>query len=298
MEEDLCLPRMKPKNANTYDTVEIHYNDISKTGPRSLIHKKRTIKQAMKRGIAQGNWDKKVLLPGNTVPIPVLDINKSDFLYRQWNQVTIPSSNALIVFARDGSGSMDDFKCNIVSDLAFWIETWIKRDYNRTETLYLWHDTVAKEVSQHDFYHERHGGGTICSSVLQLLKKLIKLKYPPQKWNIYLVYFGDGDNFRKDNVQFLELLVDLEDSLNMAGLVQILSMDWEGSLREHVDSNLDKFKDMDFIRTSSVGGQKSEDDESGDIHYGYGVTERDERLDEDMRRAIVDILGASKGASK
>lgn len=294
MEEDLMLPRMKPKNQNTYDTMEIHYNDISKNGPRSLVHKRRTIKQAMKRGIAQGTWGKKVLLPGNTVPIPMLDIRNEDFLYRQWNQVKIPSANALIVFARDGSGSMDDFKCNIVSDLSFWIETWIKRDYNRTETLYLWHDTVAKEVSQYDFYHERHGGGTLCSSVLHLLRKLIKLKYSPEKWNIYLFYFGDGDNFRKDNQEFLDTLLALEDSLNMTGIVQILSMNWEGSLREHIDENVEKFKSTDFVRTASVGGHKGYDDDD-DVYYGsmMGDTERDERLDGEMKKAIVDILGTN-----
>jgi len=297
MEEDLRLPRMKPKNSNTYDCLETHYNDISRNGPRSLVHRRRTIKQAMKRSIAQGTWNQKVLLPGYTVPIPMLSIDDRDFLFRQWNQVRVPSANALIVFARDGSGSMDDFKCNIVSDLAFWIETWIKRDYDRTETLYLWHDTVAKEVSQYDFYHERHGGGTLCSSVLRLLRKLIRLKYPPQKWNIYLVYFGDGDNLKKDNAQFLDLLLELEDSLNMAGIVQILATEWEDSLRQHIDDNVEKFKSTDFIRTTSVGGHKGEDDGDGDdgTYYGSmgytGDTERDARLDEEMRRAIVDILG-------
>lgn len=285
LEEELHLPRMKPKNQNTYNTLKTQYTDISKTGPRSLINKRRTIKQAMKRGIAEGTWGEKKFLPGNTVPVPVLDIRNQDFLYRQWNQVTIPSANALIVFARDGSGSMDDLKCSIVSDLSFWIETWIKRDFNRTETLYLWHDTVAKEVSQYDFYHERHGGGTLCSSILQLLKTLIKLKYPPGKWNIYLFYFGDGDNFHKDNVKFVELLIELEDQLNMAGIVQVLATTWSDSLKEHIDNDMDVFKNPDFIRTASVGGQKGYD--SNDFYY----SERNETIDEEMKKAIVDILG-------
>lgn len=286
MEEELRLPRMKPKNSNTYESTKITYNDISKVGPQSLIHRKRSIKEAMKRGIAQGKWGEKQLLPGFNTPIPILNITKDDFLYRQWNEVKIPKANALIVFGRDGSGSMDDFKCNIVSDLAFWIETWIKRDYEKTETLYLWHDTEAKEVSQYDFYHERHGGGTICSSVLQLLKKLIKLKFSPEKWNIYWVYFGDGDNYSNDNALFLELLLELEDSLNMAGIVQVLASGWDYSLREHIDENVEKFKSTDFVRTTSVGGSK----EDGDSGY-FGGGERDESIDYDMRRALVDILG-------
>ncbi len=294
MEEELRLPRMKPKNSNTYESLKTTYNDISKTGPRSLVHNRRTIKQAMKRGIAEGTWGKKVLLPGCTIPIPQLNIINKDFFFRQWNQIKIPKANALIVFGRDGSGSMDDFKCNIVSDLAFWIETWIKRDYERSETLYLWHDTEAKEVSQYDFYHERHGGGTICSSVLQLIKDLIKIKYSPEMWNIYFFYFGDGDNFRKDNDNFLELLLDkkktaLQECLNMMGIVQILSSDWEGSLRQHIDDNVEKFDSTDWIRTTSVGGNKGDDDE--EIYYGGMTDERDERIDMEMKRAIIDMLG-------
>ena len=297
MEEQLCLPRMKPKNSNTYESLKTTYNNISKTGPRSLIHRRRTIKQAMKRGIASGTWGEKVLLPGYTALIPKLDIENRDFLFRQWNQIKIPRANSLIVFARDGSGSMDDFKCNIVSDLAFWIEMWIKRDYEKSETLYLWHDTEAKEVSKYDFYHERHGGGTVCSSVIQLLKKLIKLKYPPEKWNIYLFYFGDGDNFKSDNVQFLNMLLDknepsLQDSLNLFGMVQILSYGWEGTLRQHLDENVNKFDNTDWIRTSSVGGNKGDGDD--DVYYGVGKRERDANIDEDMKKAIIEILGSSK----
>ena len=300
MEEELCLPRIKPKNSNTYDCLKTHYNDISKTGPRSLVHKKRTIKQAMKRGIAQGTWGKKVLLPGNTVPIPMLNIRNEDFYFRQWNQKKIPRANALIVFARDGSGSMDDLKCNIVSDLAFWIETWISRDYEKSETLYLWHDTIAKEVSKYDFYHERHGGGTLCSSVLQLLEKLIKIKYSPDRWNIYLFYFGDGDNLKKDNARFLEYLLELEDSLNMVGVIQILAMDWNDSLRRYVDDNVEMFKSTDFVRTTSVGGDKGDEEINDDeVYFGSSSTEeRDQRLDEEMRRAITDILGAGKATEE
>ena len=69
------------------------------------------------------------------------------------------------------------------------------------ESVYLWHDTEAKEVSQEMFYNLRYGGGTRCSSALRLMKKLIapKSKYDPSKWNIYAFYFGDGENELNDN---------------------------------------------------------------------------------------------------
>jgi uncharacterized sporulation protein YeaH/YhbH (DUF444 family) len=297
MERTLRLPRMKPKNSNTFEATKTTYNDVSKTGPRSLVHKRRTIKKAMKRGIAEGTWGKKVLLPGYSAPVPILNIRNDDFLYRQWNQVKIPRANCLIVFGRDGSGSMDDFKCNIVSDLAFWIDMWISREYEKSETLYLWHDTEAKEVSRDDFYHLRHGGGTICSSALTLLEKLIKLKYSPEKWNIYYIYFGDGDNFRKDNPQVLEMLLKLEPCLNMAAICQVLASDWEDSLKKHIDENVEKFQSTSFIRTTSVGGDKGFKDDD-DLASSWFGSERDERLDEEMKQALIDILGADQPESE
>jgi uncharacterized sporulation protein YeaH/YhbH (DUF444 family) len=292
MEKDLRLPRMKPKESQTYENVEIKYLDISKTGPRSLIHKRRSIKQAIKRNIAQGTFGKKVLLPGYSTEIPLLQIQKDDFFYRQWQEVKIPRANALIVFGRDGSGSMDDFKCNLVSDLSWWIDTWIKRDYVKSETLYLWHDMEAKEVSQHDFYHLRHGGGTKCSSVVNLLKKTIELKYPPKQWNIYFFYFGDGDNLNsKDNELFMQGLKDMEPHINLFGMGQILADKYEGSLKEFIDDNTDMFNNNDFVRTTAVGGDKGDDDDDGPFYE-----QNDPKLDEDMRKAIVDLLGNKKQA--
>lgn len=283
--EELRLPRIKPKNTNTFDNVEIKYNNVSKVGPRSLVHKRRTIKQAMRRSIAQGGWGKKVKYPGYSLAMTMFEVIKEDFIYRQWNQIKIPRSNCLVVFARDGSYSMDDFKCNIVSDMSFWLEKWIGRDYDKSETLFLWHDTDAKEVSRDDFYHLRHGGGTTCSSVLKLLQDLIKVKYPPEKWNIYLVYFGDGENQYDDNERFLKLLLDMEGDLNMAAVCQVLANSWERSLKKYIDENVNKFKETDFIRTAAVGGEKD------------GELIRREHLDEEMKQAIVDILGTRETTS-
>lgn len=288
MEQDLQLPRMKPKNSQTYENTEIKYIDISKTGPRSLIHRKRSIKQAIKRNIAQGTFGEKVLLPGFNSEIPIIKINKEDFYYRQWEEVKVPRANALIVFGRDGSGSMDDFKCNLVSDLSWWIDTWIRRDYKKTETLYLWHDTEAKEVSQHDFYHLRHGGGTKASSIVNLLKKLIEIKYSPKMWNIYFFYFGDGDNWsQEDNKSFFDVLKEMEDNINLFGMGQILADRYQGSLKSYVDSNINYFKVKDFARTVSIGGDKGDDDDDDGPFYEGDNS----KLDEDMKKAIVKLLG-------
>ena len=97
---------------------------------------------------------------------------------------------------------MSEYKCDIVSDMAWWVDAWIRRFYKRVERCYIWHDTKAKEVDEETFYNYRYGGGTTCSSALKLITKQFENRYPPDKWNIYILYFSDGDNWGDDNQKF------------------------------------------------------------------------------------------------
>ena len=75
----------------------------------------------------------------------------SDFRYRQYTEVRKPASNAVVFFARDSSASMNDYKCDIVSDMSWWIDVWIRSFYKRTERIYVCHDTEAFEVDENKF---------------------------------------------------------------------------------------------------------------------------------------------------
>ena len=64
----------------------------------------------------------------------------------------------------DVSGSMTDDQKEIVRTEAFWIDTWLKSQYDGVTTRYIIHDAVAREVDEHTFYHTRESGGTRISS--------------------------------------------------------------------------------------------------------------------------------------
>lgn len=288
--EELKLPNMKPKHTPTYEETIIKYNNISKVGPMSLVHRRRTIKQCMKRMIASGDWKEKVKLPGYNTELPILKLNNDDFRFRQWNEIKKPSSNAVIFFARDGSGSMDQYKCDIVSDMSWWLDLWIRKDYKKTERLYIWHDTEAKEVSEDEFYRLRYGGGTTCSSSLKLIQKIIKHRFPPEKYNIYIFYFGDGENYGSDNKVFCETIKQhLNDTkINMIGLTQILAWRWQDSLKHYVDDKVKgNFFPDNFIRTTAIGGDKG----SGTDSPIWGNRERDEETDLEIKNALIDLIG-------
>lgn len=291
MQDELDLPDMKPKPGNTYDEVIKKYNNISLTGPESLRHNARTLKQALKRQCADGSIHRLHEIPGFAQPVRLITPINSDKRYRQFNEIKIPSSNAVIFFARDGSASMDQYKCDIVSDMSWWIDVWIRKFYEKVERVYVWHDTEAKEVDEKKFYKYRYGGGTTCSTALKLISDMFKNRYDPLKWNIYLFYFTDGENWDGDNEVFCSML-DKDfgaDIVNMAGITQILPWRYDDSLKKHVDERC-RGKN---IRTTSVGsaGTSPANEEERDKAIKSAISELLGRGSRDARSEWVNSLG-------
>ena len=79
-------------------------------------------------------------------------------------------SNAVIVFMMDVSGSMGEEQKELVRLESFWIDTWLRKNYEGIESRYIVHDVSAKEVDKHTFYHLREDGGTKISSAYRAAK--------------------------------------------------------------------------------------------------------------------------------
>lgn len=251
---ELKLPPLKPKPTETFEDIKIKYNDISLTGPESLRHNRRTILQALRRQASKGELEKFIEAPGYTDPIRVIQPINSDRRYRQYKKIMIPSTQAVIMFGRDGSGSVNKEKCEIISDMAYWIDKWVRRFYEKVEVCYYWHDVVATEVDEDTFYKKRYGGGTMCSSCTKVMAKEFENRFPPNKWNIYCFYFTDGENWPDDNARLVEdLKVKFSPNIcNLFGITQVLAQESSGSVRESVDE-----ADLPNVRTASIGDESS-----------------------------------------
>jgi len=197
--EELELPNIQPKGKENIESRVDRYTGIRRVGPESLRHFKRTYREALKRQIALGVYN----LDAPAV-IPV----REDKRYRSWNSHYEPDSNAAIIYMMDVSGSMYNEKKEIVRLTAFWIDTWLRSQYQKVEVRYLIHDAAAREVDQHAFYHTRESGGTAISSAYRLCRQIIQDAYSPAEWNIYPFHFTDGDNWEDDNTQCARLLAD------------------------------------------------------------------------------------------
>src|SRR5688500_9265911 len=232
--EELSLPRIEPKGAEKIVAWKDRYTGIRSTGPESLRHFRRTYKQALRRQISVGSYD-----PKNPRIVPIRD----DKRYRSWRSDPLPQSNAVIIYMMDVSGSMGDEQKEIVRIESFWLDTWLRSQYQGLESRYIIHDAMAKEVDRDTFFKTRESGGTMISSAYKLCAKMIEDEYAPDQWNIYPFHFSDGDNWSVDDtVTCVELMKNrILPAVNLFAYGQVESPYGSGQfikdLREHFDED-------------------------------------------------------------
>lgn len=284
MQDELGLPDMKPKPSETYEEIKTVYTDISKIGPESLRHTRRTLLETLKRLAMTKDLNNMVYIPGHTMPVRMLTPINNDRRYRQYREIKIPSSNAVIFFMRDCSGSMDDYRCDIVSDMAWWIDKWIRKFYERVERCYIIHDTEAEVVDEEKFYKYRMGGGTKVSSAFKEVEHQLENKYPPHQYNVYVFYFTDGDNWGDDNEELLKTIKEKlnQDVVNLIGVTQIMSYGYEDSVHSVLSDSMKKGEfNGDFLKLARIG-----DEENSNMS--------EEERGEQIMKAIKELIGKEK----
>jgi uncharacterized protein len=211
--EELQLPNIENKGKAQIINEKDHYKGISRVGPESLRHFRRTYRQSMKRQIGMGTY----------TPGMPLNIIPDDKRYRSWRTEPEPVVNAVIIYMMDVSGSMGDEQKQIVRIESFWLSAWLQKQYKGLEERYIVHDATAREVDRETFFHTRESGGTIISSAYKKWAELIASDYPASEWNIYAFHFSDGDNWgNEDNEACLKLLREtLLPAVNMFGYGQV-----------------------------------------------------------------------------
>ncbi|MCZ6699532.1 MAG: DUF444 family protein [Planctomycetota bacterium] len=240
--EELQLPRIEPKGKHAITSEKDRYSGVRSSGPESLRHFKRTYRAALRRQLIAGNYD-----PDNPCIVPI----RADRRYRSWKTVLKPQSNAVIVYMMDVSGSMGDEQKELVRLEAFWIDAWLRRNYEGIDSRYIVHDVRAAEVDRNAFYHLREDGGTKISSAFKLCRQLLETHYNPAEWNIYVFHFSDGDNSSEsDSRECCRLMREnVLPNINMFGYCQVASAYGSGNFINVVHEHLD---DVENVITSRV----------------------------------------------
>lgn len=206
--EELELPHLQQKDKEQIETHKIIFNDVRKKGMMSNLDKKRTILENLRRNASSGD-------PG------IHGINPEDLRYKTWDDIVVPDSNAVIIAMMDTSGSMGSFEKYCARSFFFWMNRFLRKQYENVDIVFIAHHTEAKEVTENEFFTRGESGGTICSSAYQKALEIIDQRYPPSKFNIYPFHFSDGDNLTSDNDRCVKLIGELLKVSNMFGYGEV-----------------------------------------------------------------------------
>jgi uncharacterized sporulation protein YeaH/YhbH (DUF444 family) len=240
--EALELPRIQPKGHDEIDSARGRYTGVSVVGPESLRHFKRSYRHALRRLLVSGAYDPER---------PRIVLERADKRYRTWKAKQQPSSNAVIIYVMDVSGSMGADQKELVRTESFWIDAWINRHYQGTRTVYIVHDAAAKEVDRDTFFRIRESGGTVISSAYDLCLRVIQERFPPTEWNLYLFHFTDGENYsRQDTEKCLDLLTErILPVVNLFGYGQVESYGTSGDFHDALSK---RFTDDERVALSRI----------------------------------------------
>ncbi len=136
--------------------------------------------------------------------IPFID--PVDVRYRRYESVPRPMAQAVMFCLMDVSGSMDEHLKDLAKRFFSLLYLFLSRRYRYVEVVFIRHTHEAKEVDEETFFNSRETGGTVVSTALEEMARVVQDRFPPTSWNIYAAQASDGDNLPVDNEKTVALL--------------------------------------------------------------------------------------------
>lgn len=250
MFEDLQLPDMERKKLREllaertskrkgYRRVGIHVH----------MDKRRTAIARIRRRVASS---RNVALEVKEERFP---FHRDDITFRRLRQDMKPQSNAVVFCIMDTSGSMDTVKKYLARSFFFLLYQFVRARYNNGKVVFVGHHTVAKEVTEDEFFNKGESGGTYISSGYVKTLEIIQARYHPTLWNIYAFHCSDGDNFPNDNDAALKAAKELCEIANLFGYGEIKPL----SSGHYEDSMLQLFKSISMSNFHATLIERKED---------------------------------------
>lgn len=235
--EDLELPNLIKKEISKIDEYEFRRAGFSVDGNPSRLNIVRSMKQSKSRRFALRSGKKKKLkeleaelealnsidpltseqqqrkddviaeiqiLRKKLKAVPFLD--DVDLRFNRWEKVPIPSTQAVMMCLMDVSGSMGSWEKEMAKRFFMLLYLFLFRNYKRVDIVFVRHTTEAKEVDEEEFFYSKETGGTMVSSGINMVRDIIKERYNPQQWNIFVCQASDGDNWPADSTKVVETL--------------------------------------------------------------------------------------------
>jgi hypothetical protein len=206
--EELELPNLQARVGGMTDE-EYTREGLDRHGARSRLDRRRSMKEAVKRRHVQGE----------SAP-PFSD---DDLRFRQLVHRRIPTTQAVVFFAMDVSGSMSVEDRQLAKTFFFWVVQGLRRQYKYLETVFVAHTVDAWEFQEQEFFQVSGTGGTVASSAFEKVLELADTRYDPERHNVYLFYASDGENAPQDRQSAAAALGRIAAVASFMGYVEISS---------------------------------------------------------------------------
>jgi uncharacterized sporulation protein YeaH/YhbH (DUF444 family) len=136
--------------------------------------------------------------------IPYID--PLDVRYKRFDSTPRPVAQAVMFCLMDVSGSMTEHMKDLAKRFYILLYIFLKRRYKNVEVVFIRHTHVASEVDEDTFFHSPETGGTVVSTALEEMQRVVADRFPADNWNIYAAQASDGDNTASDNDRTAHLL--------------------------------------------------------------------------------------------
>jgi len=133
-------------------------------------------------------------------------IDPVDLRFNRFETNPVPSAQAVMFCLMDVSGSMTEDMKDLAKRFFLLLHLFLTRQYEHVDLVFIRHTSEAKEVDEQTFFHSQETGGTVVSTALAEMRRIVDERYPVEQWNIYAAQASDGDNYSSDSGRCIELL--------------------------------------------------------------------------------------------
>lgn len=235
--ENLELPDLLKKDLKQVYEDKLHRAGFSVTGTTSNINFLRTMRNSMGRRLAlkrpkqaelvelkkqifdlekissptksQRNELKNLHISAEEISRKrrvVAYVDPLDVRYNYFQPRPEPCTNAVMFCLMDTSASMGEREKDLAKRFFMLLHLFLRRQYEKIEVVFIRHTHVSKEVDEETFFYSTESGGTVVSSALVEMQKVVEERFPVNAWNIYVAQASDGENFSGDSSKCENLL--------------------------------------------------------------------------------------------
>ncbi len=138
--------------------------------------------------------------------IPYID--PVDVRYRRFESVPRPVAQAVMFCLMDVSGSMTEHMKDLAKRFFTLLYIFLKRRYRHVDIVFIRHTHEAAEVDEDTFFNSPETGGTVVSTALEEMDRVVRERYNADDWNIYAAQASDGDNTSSDSARTATILTE------------------------------------------------------------------------------------------